>query len=377
MTGAVTGAHVRDTNLQAVYRAIRRRHPVTRAQLSRDLGMSKPTANRAIDALLAAGLVEEVPRPPDAAGYDAVYFGPRARAATVLALDLGSRYLRGMIADLDGEVLARLDQPVASNEPAHVLEVALRVRDALVDTAGSLPEVATIGIGGVIDPRTGIVHDANQHALEGFAARAELTAALALPVIVENDVNLAAVGEGWRGAGADVRDFAFLSVGSGVGAGLVLGGGLHRGVNGAAGEIDQVPPGQRFRTDSPAADAFLAHVWQHSEFATCEDVMAAARVRDDRALRLVAWEAERIAEHAARIVSVVDVSLIVLGGGIGLNGDLLAEPVRTFLAALSPYQPPAVETSRLGEAAILTGAVATGLGAVLTNLVTARVSAAH
>ncbi|MFS8099311.1 ROK family transcriptional regulator [Lentzea alba] len=374
MTGAVTGAHVRETNLQAVYQAIRQSHPVTRAQLARYLGMSKPTANRAIDALLAAGLVEEVPRPQDAAGYDAVYFGPCARAAAVLALDLGSRYLRGMIADLDGTVLARLDQPVSSNDPTHVLDVVVRVRDELAAAAGCVPEIATIGVGGVIDPRTGIVHDANQDALEGFAAKAELSVVLDLPVIVENDVNLAAVGEGWRGVGLGVRDFAFLSIGSGVGAGLVLGGVLHRGVNGAAGEIDHVPQGQRFRSDSPAADAFLAHVWQHSAFATTEEVMSAARANDDTALRLVAWEAARIAEHAARISSVVDVSMVVLGGGIGLNGDLLAEPVRASLGRLSVY-PPAVETSRLGEAAILTGAVATGLNTVLSDLVTARVSA--
>lgn len=373
MTGAVTGAHVRETNLQAVYRSIRQSHPVTRAQLARDLGMSKPTANRLIDALLGVGLIEEVPRPEGVAGYDAVFFGPRAGAATVLALDLGSRYLRGMIADLDGTVLARLDQPVSSNEPAHVLEVAVRVRDELV--TGATPEIATIGIGGVIDPRTGIVHAANQDALEGFAAKEELTAALGLPVIVENDINLAAVGEGWRGAGAGVRDFAFLSIGSGVGAGLVLGGALYRGVNGAAGEVDHVPEGQEFRPDSPAADAFLAHVLRHSGFATTEEVMAAARENDGTAHRLVAWEAARIAEYAARITSVVDIALVVLGGGIGLNGDLLAEPVRASMAGLCAH-PPAVETSRLGEAAILTGAVATGLRSVLASLVTTRVSAA-
>ncbi|MGW4214673.1 ROK family transcriptional regulator [Lentzea sp. NPDC004789] len=375
MTGAVTGAHVRETNVQAVYQAIRRAHPVTRAQLARYLGMSKPTANRAIDALLGAGLVEEVPKPENAAGYDAVYFGPCATAATVLALDLGSRFLRACVADLDGTVLARLDQPVSSNEPAHVLEVARDVRDELVAVTGVAPEVATIGIGGVIDPRTGVVHDANQDALEGFAAKAELAGALELPVIAENDINLAAVGEGWRGVGLGVRNFAFLSIGSGVGAGLVLGGELHRGVNGAAGEIDHVPEGQRFRSDSPAADAFLAHVWQHSDFVTAEEVMIAAREHDERALHLVAWEAARIAEHAARITAVVDVSLIVLGGGIGLNGDLLVEPVRATLNGLSAY-PPAVETSRLGEAAILTGAVATGLTTVLADLVATRVSAA-
>lgn len=102
--------------------------------------------------------------------------------------------------------------------------------------------------------------------------------------------------------------------------------------------------------------------------------MTAARAGDRRALDLVAWEADRIAEHAARLTTVVDVGLIVLGGGIGLNGDLLAEPVRAALSGLTAY-PPEVEISRLGEAVILTGAVATGLRSVRTDLVTRRVAA--
>ncbi|MGO1054736.1 ROK family transcriptional regulator [Crossiella sp. CA198] len=373
-TGAVTGALVRELNLHAVYRAVRQTHPVTRADLARQLRTSKPTIGRAVEALLAAGLIEEVAAPEDAAGYSAVYFGPRAGAAAVLALDLGTRYLRGMVTDLDGAELARIDVLVDGHRPARVLAAVAGLRDQLVAAAGVTPELVTMGIAGVIEPRTGVVYSANQQDLDGFAAAAGLRAALGCPVLVENDINLAAVGEGWRGAGAGVRDFAFLHIGSGVGAGLVLGGELHRGRNGAAGEIDFVPEGQRFQPDSPAADAFLAQVWQRSDFVNCEDVLAAARAGDRRALDLVAWEADRIAEHAARLTSVVDLGLIVLGGGIGLNGDLLAEPVRAALSWLTAY-PPEIEISRLGEAAILTGAVATGLRSVLTDLVTRRVAA--
>ncbi|MCK2242955.1 MULTISPECIES: ROK family transcriptional regulator [unclassified Crossiella] len=372
--GAVTGALVRELNLHAVYQAVWQAYPVTRADLARQLRTSKPTIGRAVEALLAAGLIEEVAAPADAAGYSAVYFGPRAGAAAVLALDLGTRYLRGMVADLDGAELARIDVLVDGHRPAQVLAAAAGLRDQLVAAAGVKPELVTMGIAGVIEPRSGVVYSANQQDLDGFAAAAELRVALGCPVLVENDINLAAVGEGWRGAGAGVRDFAFLHIGSGVGAGLVLGGELHRGRNGAAGEIDFVPEGQRFQPDSPAADAFLAQIWQRSDFVNCEDVMTAARAGDRRALDLVAWEADRIAEHAARLTTVVDVGLIVLGGGIGLNGDLLAEPVRAALSGLTAY-PPEVEISRLGEAVILTGAVATGLRSVRTDLVTRRVAA--
>ncbi|MFD9739335.1 ROK family transcriptional regulator [Umezawaea sp. NPDC059074] len=370
--GAVTGALVRETNVQAVYQALLSEHPVTRAELARHLGTTKPTTNRAIDSLIAAGLVEQVPRPDTAAGYDAVFFGPRMTAATVLALDLGSRYLRGTIAGLDGIQLARIDKPVADNEPALVLATAAQLGQELAEASGCAPELAVVGVGGVVDPGTGIVHSANQRALDGFAAAEDLGRVLGLPVLVENDINLAAIGEGRYGAGRGTADFAFLSIGSGVGAGLVIGGELHRGVHGVAGEIDHVPLGQRFRSDSPAADAFLAHIWQYSDFSTCEEVVRACREQDPIAVELIAWEAARIADCAMRITSVIDCALIVLGGGIGLNGDVLAEPVRTALASLTT-RPPRISTSALREGAILAGGVAVALDTVLPRLVPSRI----
>lgn len=385
----MTGSLLREVNLQVVYRAVREAHPVSRAQLARRLGTSKPTTGRSVDALLAAGLIREAAPPADATSYGAVFFEPCPDAAVVLGLDVGSRYVRGLLVDLAGVELARADLPLTAAGGAAVLARAVEVRDRLLKQAGVADvSAAAVGIGGVIDPRTGEVRVANQHELNGFAATAGFRAALGVPVVVENDVNLAAVGEGAHGAGAGVRNFAFLSVGSGVGAGLVLAGELHRGQHGAAGEIDYVRADREFAPRSPAADAFLAHAEQRLARSsgsvssgsvlrspvTAEAVMAAARTGDALAVSLVRLEAARIARAAAGLTRVVDVELIVLGGGLGLNGDLLLEPVRAALAELTPY-PPRVEVSRL-EAATLTGAVVVALRAVLENLVPSRVAAA-
>ncbi|MEV6605855.1 ROK family transcriptional regulator [Kutzneria sp. NPDC051319] len=384
LSGVVTGSLVREVNLQVVYRAVREFHPVSRAQLARRLGTSKPTTGRSVDALLAAGLIREAVAPTGAAGYGAVFFEPCPDAAVVLGLDVGSRYVRGQLTDLDGVQLARADLPLTAAGGPAVVARAVELRDRLLKQAGVTDvSAAAVGIGGVIDPRTGEVRVANQHELNGFAATAEFRAALGVPVIVENDVNLAAVGEGAQGAGVGVRNFAFLAVGSGVGAGLVLAGELHRGQHGAAGEIDYVRPDREFEPGSPAADAFLAHAEQRLARSsgsslrsplTAEAVMAAARTGDTLAASLVRLEAARIARAAARLTHVVDVELIVLGGGLGLNGDLLLEPVRAALAELAPY-PPRVEVSRL-RAATLTGAVVVALRAVLEDLVPSRVAAA-
>ncbi|MEV4316302.1 ROK family transcriptional regulator [Actinocrispum sp. NPDC049592] len=379
LSGMVSGTKVMQLNLQAVYQAVRRLRPVSRAELARRLGTTKPTMGRAIDALLAAGLIREA----DASGYGAVFFEPCPDAAVVLGLDVGSRYLRGTVADLDGRQLARRDLPLASCEPATVVAKAVQLRDQLVAEAEvDGVALAAAGVGGVIDPRTGRVRVANQHELNGFAAGAQLRLALGVPVLVENEVNLAAVGEGWRGAGAGLRDFAFLAVGSGVGAGLVLAGELHRGHNGAAGEIDFVRPGRDFEPSSPAADSFLAHAetrLRRTEDTilrnplTTESIMDAARAGDRLATSLIRVEADRIARCATTLTQVVDLELVVLGGGVGLNGDLLLDPVRTALNSLTPY-PPRVEISQLGAGATLTGAVALALRAVAEDLVPSRVA---
>ncbi|TCO55941.1 ROK family transcriptional regulator [Actinocrispum wychmicini] len=396
LSGAVTGSLVRELNLQAVYLAVRQLHPVSRAELARRLGTSKPTIGRSIDALLAAGLI----RAADATGYGATFFEPCPEAGAVLGLDVGSRYLRGVIADLDGNERARADVRLASNHGPDVVADAVRLKEKLTTEAEvDTVDMAVVGIGGVIDPRTGQVRVANQHELNGFAAGAEFRTALGVPVTVENDVNLAALGEGRRGAGVGLRDFAFLAVGSGVGAGLVLGGEVHRGHHGAAGEIDYVRPGHEFEPASPAADAFLAYAEKLvAQFAkprarsdpdrlaqamgtslrsplTTEAIMAAARDGDGFGLSLVDLEADRIARYASTLTQVVDLELVVLGGGLGLNGDLLLDPVRAALAALVPY-PPGVEVSQLGADATLVGAIMLALQEVLDDLVPTRVAAA-
>jgi predicted NBD/HSP70 family sugar kinase len=195
-------------------------------------------------------------------------------------------------------------------------------------------------------------------------------------VTIENDINLAAVGEHWLGIARGVDDFAFLSVGTGLGAGLVLRGEPYRGRNGAAGEVDLVSAGLADDLDpcaaavSALAERFAAEATEPSELRFPYDaraVFTAARGGDEVALRVVAEEARRIALHITPIVAVTDVALVVIGGGIGANGDLLLERIRSLLAEWLPF-PPAVEVSTLGDAAVLSGALAVGLRSAADNV---------
>jgi predicted NBD/HSP70 family sugar kinase len=200
-------------------------------------------------------------------------------------------------------------------------------------------------------------------------------------VSVDNDINLAAVGERWRGVGRGVANFAFLSVGTGLGAGLVIRGELHRGHRGGAGELDFALGDARRERDDPCAAAlssFAGELARSNDLPTTLEpsyavpaIFGGARAGDALARAVVAEAARRIAVHIAPIAAVADVELVVLGGGIGANGDLLLGPIRELLAEQLPF-PPRVEVSSLGDAAVLTGALATGLEAALENAFSER-----
>jgi predicted NBD/HSP70 family sugar kinase len=365
---------LKQLNERAVLDAIRDGAPISRAEIARRTGISKPTVSLALRSLLDTGVVRETEPDPGRPHYGAVFFEPIHEVALVLGLDIGARFLRGAISDLDGVVRARQDIELRATTLATISEL----RDALVQVAGR-PSEAVVGIPGVVDPAHGSVSLAtNVPDLEGDTFSTELRELLGIPVRLENDINLAAVGEQWRGIARGVDDFLFLSIGTGMGAGLVLHGEVHRGRNGAAGELDYALVGFDDDVD-PCAEAVARltaeyaprHVGETTLLPPYEPriIFAAARAGDPLAREVVAEEARRIALHVMPVAAVADVELVVLGGGLGANGDLLLEPVRRELAQRLPY-PPRLEVSALGEAAVLTGALAVGVRSARDNVLT-------
>ena len=354
-------------NERAVLDTIRTGSPISRAQISRSAGISKPTASAALSSLLDAGLVRETDPAPGAPTYGAVFFEAIPEAALVLGLDLGTRFLRGAICDLAGSVRARQDVELPRAEAGEVFERMAELTSALVDATGlerSRVDSAVVGVPGAVAPDGRVLLAENIHGLEDIDVPAEAERMLGLPVTVENDVNLAALGEGWRGVGRGVDDFVFVSVGTGLGAGLVLGGELHRGRNGLAGEVDLARLEPALDPSAPALSRLAAERAAGRDTALSapfdpRDVFAAARRGDAVARAVVAEEARRIALHVVPIAAVVDVGLVVLGGGVGSNGDLLVDPICRELAHRLPA-PPRVEVSALGESAVLDGALAIG-----------------
>ena len=190
------------------------------------------------------------------------------------------------------------------------LDAIVRLRDALVSAGGSAGapiDGAVVGVPGVVDATTGRVSLATSvPGLEGDAFGPALRRRLEVPVSLENDVDLAAVGELWRGVARGMDDFAFLSVGTGIGAGLVLRGELHRGHHGAAGELDfaLVGLGQDVDPCAGAISAFAARLAEERGFDTelgppfdARAIFSAARANDPLGRAVVDETARRIALH--------------------------------------------------------------------------------
>ena len=369
--GRATPPLLKDLNERTVLEAIRSSAPISRAEISRRVGISKPTVSQALQSLLAAGLVRETEPDGDGPSYGATFFEPVSEAAFVLGLDLGARFVRGAVCDVRGEIRARQDVELSAQTADAALAAIESLAQSLLEAteaSAELVDSVVLGVPGAVDADGGISLAENVSGLDGTGFGRELAARIDIRVTIENDINLAALGERWRGIARGADDFVFLSIGTGLGAGLVLRGELHRGHHGSAGELDYVRVGLTEEIDPCAAAvsalaASLGATPPHDPPA----IFAAARAGDRIARAVVAEECRRIALHIVPLAAVTDVGLVVLGGGIGANGDLLHDGIRANLAAWLP-SPPRVEASSLGDASVLTGGLAVGLRAARENV---------
>ncbi|MEY9893800.1 putative NBD/HSP70 family sugar kinase [Catenulispora sp. MAP5-51] len=381
-TSGVTAATLREMNIRTVWSVIEGGHPISRAEIARLTGISKPTVSVLLEELLATGLVTQSPDSARDPSHGAVFFGPKPDGVHALALDLGAHRLRGVLAGPGAVIAARRDVDVHGLDAPRMVAAAARLAAELVEAAGVDPATvrhAVAGVPGVVDRHTGRVWQAlNIPALNGFAIATELEAALGFPFTVENDIDLAALGENTHGTGAAAESFAFLSVGTGVGAGLVLHGHLHRGHSGAAGELDSAFDTEAFAANDPCAASIVEFAEPHAaELAdagaplTTELIFDRARAGHARATEVVEEVARRISAYIGVLAAVADVELVILGGGIGLNGDLLLERVALRLQERLPY-PPRLEVSALGESAVLTGAAAVAASVAVEQVIRER-----
>ena len=360
-----TGSPFDRPAVTATLSALRSGGPGTLTELAARTGLSRPTVEDALTRLTTAAVVEELS--PDQrggkVGRPARQYRFRPEAGVVLGLEIGEHRLVAVAADLDGTVLATTTRPVRAADPGDTRLAAARavIRAALTDAGRARADLwaAAVGTVGVIDADGHVVRSELLPDWTGRNLAGQLRRSLACPVRVENDANLAALAEHWRGAAVGVDDVIYLLASHRLGAGILIGGRVHRGFGGAAGEIGAL---RLLHWDSAARHLarFNLPVPEEDLDTVAERIFAEARAGDGGALAIVEDFAHDLAAGIAAMASTIDPELVVIGGRTARGGDVLTAPVQRRLGSLC-LRAPRVVVSVLDDEAVALGAVRTAL----------------
>ncbi|MFI1797225.1 ROK family protein [Streptomyces sp. NPDC020379] len=362
--------------------------PLTRTRLGELTGLSKPTASQLLTRLEAAGLVRPTGNVTGRPGPSAQLYEVNPGVAHVAALAVDPEGITAAVADITGRVVGehRVEaEASAESVRTHTAALVTEAVEGALTTAGLGREAlhrTVIGTPGALDPRSGTLRYAPH--LPGWQSRAlpdELAAALRTPVVIENDVNLAAVAEQHDGTAQDFDDFVLVWAAEGVGAAVVLGGNLLRGATGGAGEIGYMPlPGAPLArggedaTAGPdggggfqmlvASPAVLALAATHGiDATTAREALTLAAATPGGGDDLLAELGRRLAVGLAAVVAVVDPELVVLSGEVcQAGGERLRSMVEAELTGLSLPRP-LLRLSAVQGSPILTGALRVALAA--------------
>ncbi|MGW4031128.1 ROK family transcriptional regulator [Streptomyces sp. NPDC004838] len=371
--GSQTSLH--RANLERVVRAVRMAGSLTQAEIARSTGLSAATVSNIVRELKENGTVEVTPT--SAGGRRARSISLSGDAGYVVGVDFGHTHLRVAVADLAHAVLAEDSEPLdvdASSEEG--FDRAERMVSRLITAIGiDRRKVIGVGLGlpGPIDRESGVLGaTAMLPGWVGTNPSEEMSKRLGVPVHVDNDANLGALGELVWGAGRGVRDLAYIKVAAGVGAGLVMGGRLYRGPGGTAGELghitlDETGPvcrcGNRGCLETFAAARYVLPLLQPSHGAdlTMERVVTLAREGDPGCRRVIADVGRHIAGGVAVLCNLLNPSRIVIGGPLAEAGELLLSPMRESVpryAIPSAAAQLSVVPGALGRRAEVLGAIA-------------------
>ncbi|MCW3844773.1 ROK family transcriptional regulator [Micromonospora yasonensis] len=369
---------LRALNDRAALELLLERGPLTRARIGELTGLSKVTASQLVERLEERGLVTRVGEQAGGRGPNAQLYAVRPGSAYVVGVDVGAERVVAACADITGVVVGRVEQSTRdTDDPVGVVHNA--VVQAASSAGAELSSVRRVVLGtpGLVDPGTGDITFAFNLPRWHSGLLAALREDLHIPVVFENDVNLAAVAEAQSGAAQGVSDFVLVWVDAGVGLAIMLGGRLHHGSSGAAGEIGYLPvPGAPIPRDvskraKPAfqqlagADAVRAVAAEHG-FAAADapEAVRAAIAAGTAGGPMLDELARRLALGVASTCVVLDPPLVVLAGEVGrAGGPALAERVQHEVAAITLVRPRVVTTG-ITEEPILRGALRTALDAV-------------
>ncbi|MDB1089149.1 ROK family transcriptional regulator [Streptomyces sp. ACA25] len=362
-------------NLERVVRAVRAAGSLTQAEIARTTGLSAATVSNIVRELRALGTVEVCTT--SVGGRRARSVSLASDAGIVVGIDFGHSHLRIAVGNLAHQVLAEEAEPFDVDGSAEQgLDRAEKLVGRLIGMAGvERGKILGVGLGvpGPIDVESGVLGStAILPGWRGTNPREEMAARLDVPVHVDNDANLGALGELVWGSGRGASDLAYIKVASGVGAGLVINGQIFRGPGGTAGELghvtlDESGPvcrcGNRGCLETFTASRYVLPLLHatHGQDLTLHKVVQLAREGDPGCRRVIADVGRHIGSGVAQLCNLLNLSRVVLGGDLAEAGELALGPIRDSVgryAIPSAAQQLTLVAGALGARAEVLGALA-------------------
>ena len=374
----ISQTEMRLINRSAVVEYLRLVDHASRTQISRVLGISKPTVMRIINQLMEDGFVISIGKDRSGKGRHQEVLALDKHNNLVIGVDIGGSHIGTGVITIGGKILHSLFRDVTWGDPdGNLIQIESIIEEILVFAKkenGRLLGIA-IGVPGIVESETGMVRLAPSMNWIDVPLRDKLRKKFELPISIENDVNLAVLGEHWYGGGIGVENLVMVSIGTGIGAGLILNGSLYRGHRESSGEIGYILPDVNYlRNQYPgfgalesvasghgiaqiakaAADRTKLNPAEHHLKAT--DVFKAARNGEQWALEITSQTSEYLGLALANIAACFDPEMIIIGGGVSNAFDLLVEPIKERIAGVIPNMPRII-CSQLDQKAVLLGSV--------------------
>lgn len=369
---------LRQISVRAVMDVLLHAGPTSRAELSKITGLSKQTMSEVIRTLEEGGWVREKGVTSGRIGRTAITYEVNGNAGYAVGIDMGATTTRIAIVNIVGSIIGDVEYPSDRRGGYHLIDqVETTLSEMLADMgiAKELVLVAAIATPGVVDPATGSLSMApNLVDIGGIDIGRTLGKRLGCAVVLENDVNAAVIGESWRGCAVAIDTVAFISLGTGIGLGVLQDGKLMRGASGAAGEISYMPFGaDPYAEDSLERGALECAIAAHgisdlyarsggARDTSVRDILALAEKNDQVAFDVIGRVADIAALLIVSVNAIVDPKIVVLGGSIGRH-PLVVDGIRRGIAKAS-RRAIDVQASALGNRATLTGVLAIGLNHV-------------
>jgi len=379
MFRTITSAEMRSVNRSAILEHIRRRSPVARSVIAHDLKLSLPTVMRIVDELVAQGWVRPTGTKEWSSSRRRDLLEYYKDGHAVIGVDLGGTKMFGALANIGGEIIS--EQTVnghgTSDQASYaMLEEIISELMRVPRPRGQKIRGIAVGAPGVTRTQAGIVEWAPSLNWREYPLKQKLEKRFRLPCIVDNDVNLAALGEQWFGAGEGAHNIALITIGTGVGAGLIVDGALYRGHHNAAGEVgfllsNRAELDQRYEKfgalESIISGTGIAARARRAggrklkpelrSRLTAQDVFDAYRKREEWSVSLINETVDYLSIAIINISALLDPQVIILGGGVSDSADILLPLVQARIQNVLP-KTPTLKVSTLGRRAAVMGAIA-------------------